>query len=49
MGIHIFKKEGNRNVIERAEVNYLFPWSPTWGEINYRAYNLTTVDFHNEL
>ena len=23
--------------------------SPTWGEINWFAYNLSTVDFHNEL
>lgn len=23
--------------------------SPTWGEINYYAYNLPTVEFHNEL
>lgn len=27
----------------------LFPWSPSWGEINYNAYNLPTVEFHNEL
>lgn len=27
----------------------LFPWSPSWGEINYSAYNLPTVEFHNEL
>lgn len=30
-------------------MDYLFPWSPTWGEINYKAYNLPTVDLHNEL
>ncbi len=27
----------------------LFPWSPSWGEINFRAYSLPTVEFHNEL
>ncbi len=27
----------------------LFPWSPSWGEINYFAYELPTVEFHNEL
>jgi predicted ATP-dependent endonuclease of OLD family len=27
----------------------LLPWSPTWGEIIYSAYNLPTVEFHNEL
>lgn len=26
-----------------------FPWSPSWGEINYFAYDLATVDYHNEL
>lgn len=26
-----------------------FPWSPTWGEINYLAYDMPTVDLHNEL
>ena len=27
----------------------LFPWSPSWGEINYSAYGLATEEFHNEL
>jgi len=27
----------------------IFPWSPSWGEINYSAYNLPTIEFHNEL
>ncbi|MEK6646535.1 MAG: AAA family ATPase [Candidatus Firestonebacteria bacterium] len=27
----------------------LFPWSPSWGEINYSAYDLSTIEFHNEL
>ncbi len=27
----------------------LFPWSPSWGEINYIAFSLPTVEFHNEL
>ena len=26
-----------------------FSWSPSWGEINYLAYDLPTVEFHNEL
>jgi predicted ATP-dependent endonuclease of OLD family len=26
-----------------------FPWSPSWGEINYFAYGLPTIEFHNEL
>lgn len=27
----------------------IFPWGPTWGEINYFAYDYPTVEFHNEL
>jgi predicted ATP-dependent endonuclease of OLD family len=26
-----------------------FSWSPSWGEINYFAYDLPTIEFHNEL
>lgn len=48
-GLFIFKKDQLKNIIKPASLNYLFPWSPTWGEINFRAYDLPTVDFHNEL
>ena len=27
----------------------IFPWGPTWGEINYFAFEYPTVEFHNEL
>ncbi|THE07652.1 recombinase RecF [Enterococcus hirae] len=27
----------------------LFPFSPTWGEINYYAFGICSVEFHNEL
>ncbi|NSO78612.1 recombinase RecF, partial [Enterococcus faecalis] len=27
----------------------LFPFSPTWGEINYFAFGVCSVEFHNEL
>lgn len=27
----------------------IFPWSPSWGEINYVAYSLPSIEFHNEL
>ncbi len=27
----------------------IFPWGPTWGEINYFAFEYSTVEFHNEL
>lgn len=49
VGIFIFKKENHKNVISKANMDYFFPWSPTWGEINYKAYNLPTLDLHNEL
>lgn len=29
--------------------NQLFPWSPSWGEINYLAYGYATIEFHDEL
>lgn len=29
--------------------NRLFPWSPSWGEINYFAYKYPTIEFHDEL
>jgi AAA15 family ATPase/GTPase len=49
VGLHIFSKNGNASEIESAAVHPLLPWSPTWGEINFKAYKLPTVDFHNEL
>lgn len=52
VGLYIFNKdENNKRVISDArESNWKhFPWSPSWGEINYYAYNLPTVEFHNEL
>lgn len=27
----------------------IFPWSPSWGEINYFAYGFSTIEFHDEL
>lgn len=35
--------------MERADTSPWFPWSPSWGEINFKAYNLATVELHNEL
>lgn len=26
-----------------------FPWSPSFGEVNYKAFGMPTVEFHNEL
>ncbi|HDR2590276.1 TPA: AAA family ATPase [Enterobacter ludwigii] len=49
VGLFVFKKENNKNVVERADTSPWFPWSPSWGEINFKAYNLATVELHNEL
>lgn len=48
-GLHIFSKAGNNSVTTSANLNPILPWSPTWGEINFKAYKLPTVEFHNEL
>lgn len=49
-GLFVFKVENDASVIEKlAGGDGLFPWSPTWGEVNFKAYNLPTVEFHNEL
>jgi len=48
-GLFIFKKVNNSNIIVPATTSPMFPWSPSWGEISYRAYDLPTVDLHNEL
>jgi len=34
---------------EYKQKKSIFPWGPTWGEINYIAYDYPTVEFHNEL
>lgn len=48
-GLHIFSKNGNNSVVSSANLNPILPWSPTWGEINFKAYKLPTVEFHNEI
>jgi predicted ATP-dependent endonuclease of OLD family len=47
----ITKKDQNgKIVINKGESKRIFGnQSPTWGEINYFAYNLPTIEFHNEL
>ena len=49
VGLFIFRKNEISNVIEDAMMEPMFPWSPTWGEINFKAYKLPTVELHNEL
>lgn len=50
IGLFIFKKVGDDTTIEAVSGgDKLLPWSPTWGEINFKAYQLATIEFHNEL
>lgn len=49
VGLFIFTKSDNVNHIEISKINPMFPWSPSWAEITYKAYNLPTIDLHNEL
>jgi len=46
----ITKNSANGIAVENTGSQFgLFPWSPSWGEINYSAYGLPTIEFHNEL
>lgn len=50
IGVFIFKRDGNKLDVKKIDSNWgILPWSPSWGEINYHAYNLPMVEFHNEL
>jgi energy-coupling factor transporter ATP-binding protein EcfA2 len=52
-GTVLLTKRDDSGLINIAQASdesaILFPWSPSWGEINYRAYGICTVEFHNEL
>ena len=44
------KKSENNLVFEDARKKIgFFEWSPTWAEINYIAYDYTTIELHNEM
>ena len=51
-GMFIFRRDENHE-IEVVDANLSgfahFPWSPSWGEVNFSAYDLPTVELHNEL
>jgi AAA15 family ATPase/GTPase len=48
--LYNFTKHKGSNSASPSQALALFgKSSPTWGEINYYAYNLPTVEFHNEL
>lgn len=42
------RKSGIPRVQEGVSLN-LFPYSPSWGEINYKAFGVVSPEFHNEL
>jgi len=48
--MNVFSKEAGLNKVEPGREFDLFGVSsPTWGEINYYAFGVITVEFHNEL
>ena len=48
--MNIFSKEKGLNKVEAGKEFDLFDASsPTWGEINYYAFGVLSVEFHNEL
>lgn len=51
-GLYVFKRDANDEVVITDANNTSFghfPWSPSWGEVNFSAYDLPTVELHNEL
>jgi predicted ATP-dependent endonuclease of OLD family len=52
-GLFIFKKENDHQIKilneKKDDWGIFGRFSPTWGEINWHAYDLPTVEFHNEL
>ena len=51
-GLYIFKRDTS-DAVTITDANNTgfghFPWSPSWGEVNFSAYDLPTVELHNEL
>lgn len=47
--LFVFNKQGDTISITPSIAINLFRWSPSWGEINYLAYGMPTMEFHDEL
>ena len=47
--LSIFSRAENTINIEEDIQLSLFPYSPSWGEINYKAFGVVSEEFHNEL
>lgn len=43
------REKGSTVVQSQTEFASTFKFSPTWGEISWFAYNMPTIEFHNEL
>lgn len=41
--------KGNIEIEPQSATHGYFPWSPSFGEVNFKAFEMPTVDFHNEL
>jgi len=49
-GLFVLKRNVNKiRITNISKGRGLFPWSPSLGEITYFAYNVPTIEFHNEL
>jgi predicted ATP-dependent endonuclease of OLD family len=52
-GMFIFRRDDVTDEIKVINANLAsfghFPWSPSWGEVNFSAYDLPTIELHNEL
>ncbi|MBC1581150.1 ATP-dependent nuclease [Listeria seeligeri] len=47
--IKVFSRREEEPRVRDGEELNLFPFSPSWGEINYYAFNVVSEEFHNEL
>jgi predicted ATPase len=51
-GMFVFRRDTHSD-IEVVDANLAsfghLPWSPSWGEVNFSAFDLPTVELHNEL
>jgi energy-coupling factor transporter ATP-binding protein EcfA2 len=51
-GMFVFRRDSN-GAIAVVDANLAgfghLPWSPSWGEVNFCAFDLPTVELHNEL
>ncbi|GAB2021566.1 ATP-binding protein [Pseudolactococcus yaeyamensis] len=46
--INVFSRERDR-ISNNKDLNLFPSFSPTWGEINYVAFDVVSIEFHNEL